>query len=141
MRAAMPALLVVSILAPLAKGQETVKQYKRCEIPSPGEILYLHDGDGDPIHVASDLFAWEDMVKFLKARDDQGLRELIDAGRVARIDDDTQIRFLELTRTSKFRVAEVRILDGPQAGKAVWVSSYYLNYRRIVAAKKKRRHR
>ncbi len=90
-------------------------------IPKPGTEVYLFDQKGETIYGCDGLFAWEDYVKFKKAKDETGLAELISGNRIIRLDPKTRVKFLESKHEIGLGAAEVRILDGEFKGTVIWV--------------------
>lgn len=161
MRTPILALVVVSILSPPAPGQGVKVQHRPNPAPAVGQVVYLHRLDGAPVLVATELGAMEDLMEFLRAGDDAGIRDLLARGRLVKVADDTPVKVInrdtvllrvpvakasngraeaenELVEVPTYRA---RILSGPCKDKIVWTLPSTTFDRREVAAKKKRGRR
>ena len=82
---------------------------------------------GDEIWFCKDIFAYGDYVKYLKAGDEAGFRELKATGRATTLAEDTPVLVLKLLDneliTETFPAAEVRVLDGPHKDERGWVEA------------------
>jgi hypothetical protein len=89
-----------------------------------GDVGRLVSPDGKRIPVASaeDDGAWDAMNEALLARDEEGFVRLVASGRVLVVPSGTGARVLDVGFVSR----KVRLLDGPQRGKAAWVAAEYL---------------
>lgn len=116
---------------------QVIKQYRPHPSARPGDIVYLHDTTGAAIYVATDWFAFEDLRKFRKAKDWDGIAQQLEDSEVAKVDEDTKVRFLETKSIVSRGAAEVRILDGPFEGIAVWFETKNLFDRREVVRRRR----
>lgn len=71
----------------------------------------------DNVPVAVDEKAYEAMMNAAAVKDDQGITNLILAGRVFTVSNSTKVQVI----SPGFLKAQVRILEGPKAGRSGWV--------------------
>ena len=91
----------------------------------PGARLGLW-GDGSHVPIAADFFAYNEMMKLMRAKDREGLDQLVESGRVSLAESGTPVLVIEAKDHVDPRAAEVRLKSGPNSGKAVWVPTYYV---------------
>jgi hypothetical protein len=84
--------------------------------------LISPDGKRIPVARAEDDGAWDAMNEALLAQDEEGFVRLVASGRVLVVPSGTGARVLDVGFVSR----KVRLLDGPQHGKAGWVAAEYL---------------
>jgi hypothetical protein len=77
---------------------------------------------GDGVFVAADENAYSRVTKLSVARDTDGIRELMLESRVWSVSGNVQVRILD----RGFFCTEVRILDGPMAGRSGFVATEWL---------------
>jgi hypothetical protein len=89
-----------------------------------GDEARLHSTDLDSISVCLDEEAFDRCTEVLLAKDEYGLYELVVAGRVFFVPNDTQVLVLAVRRSP--HSIKVRILGGEHAGRAGWVQSAWV---------------
>jgi hypothetical protein len=89
------------------------------------------------VTVASGYFAYRDLVKSLKASDETGMHELRQSGDLIDVPIGTHIKILEYHEDflASGPVYEIRILDGPFAGKKGWIDVNWVAHRELVRDK------
>lgn len=130
-------------------------------VPVPGYVmmegdvlqLYLGDGRGKvfDVAVAGDPLSFRDAQKAIMAGDDAGLAELVKEHYVVMLPTGTRVRVLKrplfappeypLSAEPGHRNVEVRILDGPKAGKTAHVIYEMVRLCRTVQPKAKKKGR
>ena len=86
-----------------------------------GEEARLDSTDLDSISVCLDEEAFDRCTEVLLAKDEYGLYELVVAGRIFFVPNDTKV--LVLAERDSPHSVRVRILGGEHAGRAGWVQS------------------
>lgn len=94
---------------------------------SPGDLATVYI-QGGSVFGGTDVFAYYDGMKFLTAKDARGFDELASRGRLALLDSGTSVKIIKLTKgiSDIPSSVEVRVLDGPQKGKALHVAPGWL---------------
>jgi hypothetical protein len=87
-----------------------------------GDRAVLACKGGDGAYVAFDVRAWSRMAHAQARRDAAELGRLVDASEIALIPNGTPLRAVA-THTMMF---QVRILDGPHAGREGWVRKEFV---------------
>jgi hypothetical protein len=78
----------------------------------------LHiDGGASSHFVAADEKAFQELLDAINAKDDYGVSELLLTGRVFSVKDGTQVLVID----AALHKMQIRILEGPYAGKSGWV--------------------
>jgi endonuclease YncB( thermonuclease family) len=120
-----------------ANSRRIIVNYERATVVTPGETLLLHGDPDELIFVATDITSYEDMCKYIRAKDFDGLKAQVKAGVILNVQEDTPVRYLEYKKYVAPVAAEVRILEGEHAGKEVWAVNIYLYRKREVRVKKR----
>lgn len=90
---------------------------------APGGEALIHSGSkSTPLATAQETY--DETQKILLAKDWAGLRQLVGQGRVFIVDEGTRLRVRETTWD--LAMAQVEVLEGPQAGKVGWIAEAYL---------------
>lgn len=115
--------------------------YRYVEVPKVKEgstlFAYMDPSRGGHVPVASDLFAFSDMIQAILAGDQTGLDEMKASGRLFTLATGTAVRVLEYHEAviMKSPAYEVRVLDGKHAGKKGWAAPNWL-YARVEVPQK-----
>jgi hypothetical protein len=94
--------------------------------PGAGDraILFSYDRDVPRVWICKDLFAFEDYIRSMEAKDSVGLEGLARAGRAAVVTDGTAVLVLEYRDNPYIGKGhpscEVRLEDGPYANQKAW---------------------
>ncbi len=93
----------------------------------PGEVATVLVPKGS-VFGGTDVFAFYEGMKFLKAQDETGFNALTTRGRVVELSSGTSVKVIKVTPGLDDipYVAEVRILDGPHKDQALHVSPFWL---------------
>jgi len=75
-------------------------------------------------HLAVDEQAMDEYVSLTNAGDARGLGRMIEQGRAFPVADETRVLVLD----QKDLAMQVRVLEGPQAGKTGWVAFEHVRY-------------
>lgn len=106
-------------------------------VARPGDKATLYDDGDGRVFIARDMFAFQDLVKGLKAKDTDGLRELMDKGKVAFEVSGTPILVIERHENQFIAggvlALEVRLLDGANKGRVCWI--YRASAARLIEKK------
>jgi hypothetical protein len=108
-------------------------------VVAPGSVLYTF-GD-QSTYLATDYFAFDEMLKAMRAGDKQGLEELRSARRLVLLDPETAVTIIDdvPSLTTQVDGFEVRIRSGEHASKKGWTAAEWLRRRAFFTPPKKRR--
>jgi hypothetical protein len=110
-------LVVVGWLFSLGGSNPT-----RSEIASVGDVARLETDTGTMVFVAATKEALDRLNRLAAANDTVGVAQLAEAGLVYPVRHGTQARVLG----AGWATMEVRIIDGPYAGRSGWVASEFV---------------
>ena len=100
-------------------------------IPKPGDQAVLHREEQPSVSVMSDMFAFEEYVKYSKAGDSDGIQQMLEKGRLVKVANGTPIlvvkRHINQFLAEGTHAIELRILDGEFKGRKVWVYEAFVN--------------
>ncbi len=128
--AATMALLLISSgpsQGPAAKRGDAKREMivDKSWIPEPGDRALIYRSDGLDVFVATDIFSYEECIKFQRAGDTDGLKQLARDRRVALVKSGTPILVIERHNNPLIAkgasAIELRILEGEQKDGKVWV--------------------
>lgn len=116
-------LTVAILLVVQAAGPEMVPD--PTWVPKPGDEANLFDKDGESVYVTKDMFAFEKMIKSIRARDTDGLKELAGQGRLVLVPSKTPMLVLK-RHTNQFladgvHALEIRVREGEYRGQTGWM--------------------
>jgi len=90
-----------------------------------GRVFVLTSPDKEPVAAATDEATEKEFQRLAAANDDLGITRLVEVGRVLLLLPGTRVRVID----SKYFWGgpyQVRILEGPSLGEAVWVQGSLL---------------
>ena len=94
----------------------------------PGEEVRLYVRDIENLFVAIDENIYKEFRKVIDIKDGYGMLEMFQAGNIFEVDND--IRVLLIERGTTFAVTtrwKVRVLEGPNLGRAGWVHHSWIS--------------
>ena len=106
------AVMILPALGCICSGSGSRSSSSQVEI---GAVVRLKE----PVPLALDEDAFEELIDAVIAKDKYGWVDLIAAGRVVLVDEGTEVRVIDM----KIAAYRVRILEGTHTGKAGWVIS------------------
>jgi hypothetical protein len=86
--------------------------------PAAGQEIRLSAKEGNEWYLADDAFSQDAYAKALAAKDTIGIQDLIRRERIFPVANGTRLLVLEQGWTAM----RVRVLEGPQYGKAGWIA-------------------
>jgi hypothetical protein len=94
--------------------------------PAPGKMASLTTGDHGPTLVAEDDLAFRDLLRSMEGKDYVTRDELIDSGRVARLEEMTAVLVVKCHEIDDRDVVELRILEGPWKNRIGWTLARFV---------------
>lgn len=93
--------------------------------PKPGDTAQLYSPRKEDVFAAFDLFSFTDLVKFIKANDQNGVDEMIAKRRLTLVEKGASVLVIERHANAFLAggipALEVRMLEGRRKGEKVWV--------------------
>ena len=110
-------------------------------VPKVGDDVQLYNRLGGrlaPVTVAKDRFSFSELQKFTDAGDSTGLKNLRDKAQTSEAASGTYVKVIDLSdpaldRDSDFRYARVRILDGDQKDRLIYVDKIFVRRCEVIA--------
>ena len=138
--AAAPALLILVGCAPKEPAERTPAtpaqpaEATRAATPEPltgatpsraGDVGVLRAGGGEVVLAGTTQAALDRLIQLSTARDGAGVARMVFGGQAMAIDDGTRARLIDPGILSH----EVRVLEGPYAGRSAFIPSEFLRGR------------
>lgn len=95
----------------------------------PGTTLFAWVPKAENVMVASDPFAFRDLMKSIAADDGEGLKELVRSGRMFLIRVETPVKVLQSRREpiAPEPCHEIRVLEGDAKNRSGWVHAAWVS--------------
>lgn len=118
------AILLISLSIPC----QTEPKYVPVLEAKPGTTLFAWVPGAADVMVATDPFAFRDVIKSIAANDDEGLKELRRSGRLFLVRSETPVKVLQSRREpiAPAPCHEVRVLDGDAKNRTGWVHAAWV---------------
>ncbi len=116
--------MLLTFLTVMFIGQLEMKLSDFSYVPHPGQKCILYDRENPRVMVATDFFAYGEMVQAQTANDLTGIAVLMKNDRVLKLALETPVIYLNDVPGSddlRTQYSEVRILDGSHKDKKVYV--------------------
>ena len=99
----------------------------------PGVQVRLHEDRQTVVFAAINPLAYQDLRKFIRAKDENGISDLVASGEVLLLQDHTNAKVIERDLNGFHPCeVEVQILDGDHACELLYVGVGSLKYRRTI---------
>lgn len=87
----------------------------------PGQIMHVKPAEGfDNTAMAPDYFVMTEFVEAILAGDTVGIKELMEAGKLLRVQGETRVRVLKSRTIGGVFCVEVRVEEGTYKDKRLW---------------------
>jgi hypothetical protein len=96
----------------------------------PGDEVIAFSETSDGVFAAKDVVAYQSFIKSSLANDYEGLRQMVAAGQVVKLDTLTRLHVIDRTENpfigKGVPALEARVKDGPYKGKSVWIAEQFV---------------